>query len=185
MQSARDFGLMITIHTAEVPEDEHIVEDDSDISAVLNFRPDRIGHMLFLKDYHYKKLFDYQRSTRGAIPLEIAPTSNYFSLGLEAYENHPTLGTWIEKSYPFCISTDDTGVFQTTLSEEYRHIHDAYNLSAHEVANFSQRCLEHIFDPSPILKKRLDAMTLYKSRFWSSIFQSNIQDYSSRQEGEL
>jgi len=29
-----------------------MLERESEISAILNFKPDRIGHLLFVKEYH-------------------------------------------------------------------------------------------------------------------------------------
>ena len=131
--------------------------------------------MLFLKEYHFDKLFSYKESE--AIPLEIAPTSNYFSLGLEKYENHPTLGTLIEKTYPFVICSDDTGVFDTTLSEEFRHVHMAYNLTPADLVMISRRSIHYIFDYS--LQQVLIANFMYKLQ----LFESAVATY--RRGGEL
>ena len=164
IKSARESSLNVTVHAAEVAEPEDTIEIHSDTSKVLQFKPDRIGHLLFLKEYHYDKLFSYKDFD--AIPLEIAPTSNYFSLGLENYENHPTLGILLEKTHPFVICSDDTGVFDTTLSQEFKHVHKAYQLSPSDLVMISRRSIQYIFDPS--LNQMLIATFMYKLHLFES-----------------
>ena len=91
---------------------------------------------------------------------------NYFSLGLENYENHPTLGILLEKTHPFVICSDDTGVFDTTLSQEFKHVHKAYQLSPSDLVMISRRSIQYIFDPS--LNQMLIATFMYKLHLFES-----------------
>ena len=180
LQEARESLLNITVHAAEVAELDDTLEVHSDTSKVLQFKPDRIGHLLFLKEYHYDKLFSYRDSD--AIPIEIAPTSNYFSLGLQKYEDHPTLGALIEKTHPFVICSDDTGVFGTTLSEEFRHVQMAYKLTLSDLVMISRRSIHYIFDFS--LQQVLITNFMYKLNLFESAV-ARSRDSLSAGNGEL
>lgn len=52
LRNARDSGLKITLHAAEVPEAEDIADDDTEMSQMIRFRPDRFGHALHLRPKH-------------------------------------------------------------------------------------------------------------------------------------
>ena len=52
LQNARDAGLKVTLHAAEVPEAEPIADDDTEMSQMIRFRPDRFGHALHLRPHH-------------------------------------------------------------------------------------------------------------------------------------
>jgi adenosine deaminase len=63
-----------TIHCGEIVDDE-------DMSCVLDYKPDRLGHALYLNAQHVQRLADM--SAEGAmIPIEVCPTSNLMTLGL-------------------------------------------------------------------------------------------------------
>ena len=142
MERARSIGLKLTVHVAEVPENQETPENESDISLVLSFKPERLGHALFLKSYHYNKLYE------SPIPIEIAPTSNFFSLGLESYQTHPTISTWLRTGYPFVLCTDDTGVFDSPLSKEYMLVGMSFSLSVFDLLALANRSIDFIFDTS-------------------------------------
>lgn len=52
LQRARDDGLKITLHAAEVPEPEDLTDDCTEMSLMMKFRPDRFGHALHLRPNH-------------------------------------------------------------------------------------------------------------------------------------
>ena len=54
----------------------------------------------------------------GDIPIEICPTSNVMTLGLQGLNEHPTLKKLIDEGYPISVNTDDKGVFNTQQSDE-------------------------------------------------------------------
>ena len=134
-QRVRDAGLQITIHCAEISCAESLLADQEDISselvrareeleAVLDFRPDRLGHALLLP------LDLKERLVQERIPIESCPTSNIMTLELASGkacgnlihalgEYHPTLSKWMAVDhYPLAICTDDPGVFCTTATQE-------------------------------------------------------------------
>lgn len=82
---------------------------------------------------------------RRKIPVELCPTSNVKTLQLAALEEHPTAAEWISRQHPFNLNTDDSGVFNTTLSEEYHKFARAFNLSDEELAKLASNAVDYVF----------------------------------------
>lgn len=53
------------------------------------------------------------------VPIELCPTSNLKTLGLQSLAQHPTARTWLTGQHPFSVNTDDSGVFATCNSDEH------------------------------------------------------------------
>ena len=122
---------------------------------ILQFRPDRLGHALFLPTSVYNNLYE------NPIPIECCPTSNTMTLELnltnksnkhqnmiDGLKQHPQLSTWIEREYPFSLSTDDPGVFHTNSSVEFYRFMLAFNVDPSFVANVVVHSIQHIFEPN-------------------------------------
>ena len=45
-------GLKISVHAAEVGQSSDVADEDTEMTKILRFRPDRLGHALFLRNYH-------------------------------------------------------------------------------------------------------------------------------------
>jgi adenosine deaminase len=93
-QKARNAGLKVTIHCAEIPCDPPQTGDEEEVDthpaapllfreaeSILEFRPDRIGHGVLLPSVLLQKLRTLQ------IPVETCPTSNVMTLQL--HHHHP------------------------------------------------------------------------------------------------
>ena len=97
------------------------------------------------------------------IPIEICPTSNETTLHLPSIKDHPTL-EWILKSdHPVCISTDDSGVFNTTLSREYARVAHSFGLSKDRMGLLAVKSFDYAFADTATLHplKEAAAETLY------------------------
>jgi adenosine deaminase len=114
---------------------------------VLDFMPERLGHALELEGN--TSFFDaiMRRNTL----VEICPTSNKFTLQLGSYAEHPTLRRWLDCGHPIAISTDDCGVFNTTLSEEFTHVANAFALGKEQLCKLSIEAARHIFAEQAIV----------------------------------
>ena len=71
------------------------------------------------------------------IPIEMCPTSNIFTRSVKDYSTHP-FSTFVKKRYgsklyPMIICTDDYGVFETSLTNEWYQMVKAHNLSKNTV----------------------------------------------------
>lgn len=81
------------------------------------------------------------------IPIEVCPTSNSLTLSLPGLRHHPTLAPWLQLGYPFAICTDDSTVFDVTLSSEYATVAREFGLSRAAVAELALRAFDFAFLP--------------------------------------
>jgi len=81
----------------------------------------------------------------------VCPTSNALTLHLPDLGFHPHLGTWLGLGYPFCVCTDDTGVFSVTLSSELAAVAEANALPARAVAQLARQAFNYSFMPAAAL----------------------------------
>jgi adenosine deaminase len=75
LEHAKELGIPITIHCGEVA-------NRNEIRAVLDFCPQRLGHVCCLNDEEWKKLKSLM------IPVEICLTSNVMTGGAPSLELH-------------------------------------------------------------------------------------------------
>jgi len=134
---ARNSGLKLAIHTAEV-------HNDLETEAVLNFKPDRIGHGTFIPPQRCEntKLFELLKESK--IPVELCLTSNVMCKSVSSYKDHH-LKEIMKENLPFTISTDDKGVFGKTLTDEYSIASETFDLSLKQLWEISYQTLEYAF----------------------------------------
>lgn len=107
-REARQSGLNITIHAGEWGPAENISQAISLLGA------ERIGHGVRIME---DSAIVTEASERGTT-FEVCPTSNYQSGVVDSLDNHP-LHEMIEVGLNSTINTDDPGISQITLSDEY------------------------------------------------------------------
>ena len=142
---ARAAGLRVALHAGEVM-------NVSETEALLDWRPDRLGHMCVLAPTTCARLLASTSSFSGLaslsrgpqhnaaphpIPIETCPTSNSLTLHLPTLEHHPMLSTWLAAGYPVIVCTDDSGVFGIKLSSELRQVATTCSLGPRAVANLA------------------------------------------------
>jgi adenosine deaminase len=132
LERGKGKGFKISLHCAEMDNDE-------ETRQMIAFRPDRLGHALFLNEEMKEELF------KCPIPIEICPTSNIKTLELKKHNEHPTLLQFLENKYPISINTDDVGVFSSTSSNEYFHVANEFKLTKKQVVDLVENSLSHIF----------------------------------------
>jgi hypothetical protein len=81
-----------------------------------------------------------KRVERAQVVVEVCPTSNLLTSGLKAYERLPYLNLnrahlpqseALETFIPFSVNSDDPGMFQTTVTNEYRLLGEAMIRAGH------------------------------------------------------
>ena len=147
LAEAREFGLKIAVHCAELP-DEKTLKETYD---VLKFKPDRVGHFNYFNEDLFDKIHELN------IPIEMCPTSNKFTMYLKDYKDHHFI-KYHKTKHPISLCTDDTVVFDTNLSEEYFRIFQAFDLNIDDAKDIIRRSYECVFDDK--VRERLRAMTL-------------------------
>lgn len=122
VQMARGFGMKLTLHCAEFMPAEMTLEE------VRQFKPERIGHgvKILLNDALRKEIAEFN-------PLfEICPTSNVMTGAIRHIEELP-ITVLVEENIPFCINTDDPGLFQTTAISEYSRVLSTFGIPQNQL----------------------------------------------------
>ncbi len=118
---AKKAGLGITVHSgeADVPKAPRYVMD-----AIEYLGAERIGHGVQI--YRDEAMMKFVRDQK--IPLELCPTSNWLTSAIPSKAAHP-----FKKLYDFgihtTINTDDGGIFDVSLNQEYQQLADLQGLS--------------------------------------------------------
>ena len=117
---------------------------------MLDFCPQRLGHVCCLDDEEWKKL------KSSMIPVEICLTSNVMTGGAPSLELHHFADLYNAK-HPLSICTDDSGLFSTSLSNEYYLVASTFGLSKTELFRLAQGAVEFVFADDEV-KKSLRAV---------------------------
>lgn len=131
LKFAREQGLSITLHCGEVPNSVEIQE-------MLDFLPGRIGHACCFQDEEWKKL----KSSK--IPVEICLTSNIRTETISSLDVHHFAELY-KANHPMVLCTDDSGVFSTTLSNEYALASSTFGLGKTEMFQLARTAVDFIF----------------------------------------
>jgi adenosine deaminase len=75
----------------------------------------------------------------------VCPTSNALTLHLPSLYHHPTLSPWLHAGYPITICTDDSGVFDVTLSEEIAGVAHTHKLTPARTRELALAGFQHSF----------------------------------------
>jgi adenosine deaminase len=78
---------------------------------------------------------------------------------LEGLRTHPQLSSWIKKSHPFSIGTDDPGVFHTNATKELMLVQKAFDLEAKTMYGIVLDSMDHAFcnsETRKMVKARLE-----------------------------
>jgi adenosine deaminase len=135
LEEVRTAGMKVTVHAGEVDN----LEEVNDIVA---FRPDRLGHFLCVDDGVWEKM----EREGGDIPIEVCPTSNVMTLGLEGLGQHPILERLVKEGYPVSINTDDAGVFNTKQSLELYRVAEMLGLNEYTVSGLVWGAVDLVFE---------------------------------------
>ena len=133
-ETARRAGLHRVAHAGEHAGPESIR------SALEVCHAERIGHGV--RAAEDPELVE--RLAADGIPLEICPTSNVHLKVYESLEEHP-LPELVEAGCVVTINSDDPPLFNTTLTEEYLRVAEAYDYPPERMAAFSRTALDEAF----------------------------------------
>ena len=134
LEAARRAGLRLSLHCGEVPNRSEVLE-------MLSFRPERLGHASTAANSDEELRAALVES---AIPVELCLTSNVLSGTVPDFGDHH-LRDLRAAGHPLCLCTDDSGVFQTTLSREFALAAASFCLDGGELWSLSSGALLFIF----------------------------------------
>ncbi|GAA6224044.1 adenosine deaminase-like protein [Lates japonicus] len=143
LQRAKNCGLKLSLHLAEVPSQL----EESDL--LLNLPPDRIGHGTFLHPEVGGSQSLVDKVLKNNIPLELCLTSNIKGQTVPCYTEHH-FKYWYQLGHPSVICTDDKGVFCTDLSQEYQLAASTFGLSREAIWKLSHQAIDCIFAPETV-----------------------------------
>lgn len=141
---AKKAGLGITVHSgeADVPKAPRYVMD-----AIEFLGAERIGHGVQI--YRDEVMMKFVRDQK--ITLELCPTSNWLTSAIPSKQAHP-----FKKLFDFgirtTINTDDGGIFDVTLNQEYQQLADLQKMSVTDL----EKCADYAASASfiPFDKKQ-------------------------------
>jgi len=134
-------GMHRLIHAGEIGGPEIVRE------AVELLGAERIDHGIsVMRD---ERTMDFIAARN--IPLDMCPTSNLRTGALArqlgrptaGYEQHP-LPSFFRRGLPVTLSSDDPAMFDTTVSDEYRHMH-RMGLTSGELVRLAEAGFQHSF----------------------------------------
>lgn len=108
--------LPVSLHFGEVLNDEECLQ-------MLEFKPNRVGHAVVLSPRVVSHLLQDK-----SVGVEVCITSNLVTQSVRSVSEHPVVTHLIPARHPFCLCTDDPGIFVTTLSKEYALLAQATGL---------------------------------------------------------
>ncbi len=130
-------GVKLAIHGGEVDEPNHHVRDTLLLGA------DRIGHGLNLITDDDTMLL----MRHGPYLVEINLISNLLLQYVDDYSQHP-FPEYLRTGIPVALSTDDRGMWDSTMSDEFFVAVTEFDLSWDEVKTLSRNSLQYAFLPA-------------------------------------
>ena len=131
--AARVKGRMpVSIHAGECM-------NVSEMEAVLDYAPERLGHCCVLAEA------SRNRMVASRIPLELCPTSNMLTLHLPRFSYHPQAAFLFERDFPVAICTDDSGVFNVSLTDELVLVAETGGFSLEAASKLVTRAFDYLF----------------------------------------
>lgn len=146
LEKARNSGLKLAIHCAEI-------DNPPEIREMIMFGMSRCGHGTFLQ------CSGIQHMKEENIPIECCLTSNIKSGTVSSIASHHLKDILLADA-PKVLCTDDSGVFNTTLSDEFLLACEALGLSKSHCISMTMEAVRHSFT-TPQEKLKLE-MKLYK-----------------------
>ena len=162
-------GVRLSIHAGEVDEPNAHVRDTLLLGA------DRIGHGLNLISDDDTMLL----MRHGPYLVEINLISNLLLEYVNDYSEHP-FPEYLRTGIPVALSTDDRGMWESTMTDEFYVAATEFNLSWEEIKMLGRNSLKHAFVAEEI-KKRL--LSEYDERIRR--FERRMEDLGVEQLGPM
>ncbi|XP_020594005.1 adenosine deaminase-like protein [Phalaenopsis equestris] len=150
LKYAKEQGLPVTLHCGEV-------SNKMEIQAMLNFSPNRIGHACFLDED------DWHKARFLRIPVEICLTSNLRTERFSSIDLHHFANLY-NSNHPLVLCTDDTGLFSTSLSNEYYLAAETFGLDKKDIFKLGANAIEYVFADNEVKKAIREIFRAFERR---------------------
>lgn len=155
---ARYPGLALSIHAGEMDGPDRNIRDTLILGAT------RIGHGVnLLKDPETLLLLQQSRHAL----IEVNLISNRLLEYVPDLTQHP-FPEFLRTGIPVCLNTDDRGMWNTNLTDEYYTAVTTFNLSWAEVVQLGRASLEHAFVQPDVKAKLIAAYAARVAAFEST-----------------
>lgn len=139
---AREYGYRVTIHAGETGIGKNVLE------AVEMLGAERIGHGVAINDC--KEAYDIVKNKD--IVLEMCPTSNVQTKAVDEIKNHP-IYDFHKDNLLVTLNTDNRTVSNTTLSNEFKVVHNEFNIACEDYKNIYYNSVDASFADFETKKK--------------------------------
>ena len=147
-------GVKLSIHAGEVDEPNYHVRDTLLLGAA------RIGHGVnLISDDDTMRLMRH-----GPYLVEINLISNLLLQYVSSYDQHP-FPEYLRTGIPVALSTDDRGMWDSTMTDEFFVAVSEFNLSWDEVKTLSRNSLQYAFVENETKQKLLQEFDSRISKF--------------------
>lgn len=148
-KKAKEHGLGITVHFAEVPQSS----SGEELDAILSWKPDRLGHCVHVSD-RLKEIISERN-----IALELCLSCNVLAgLTTGGLDKHHFREWHRRPSNAVALCTDDVGIFGSSLSNEYQLASQTFGLDERALIDLAQQAIDAGFasdQTKQLVKKRL------------------------------
>ncbi|KIN04964.1 hypothetical protein OIDMADRAFT_101825 [Oidiodendron maius Zn] len=133
--AARAQGLPCTLHFAEAPQSS----SPEELQTLLSFAPERLGHVIHVPEDVRGEI------ERRKLGLELCLSCNvHAGMVVGGFGEHH-FGWWWRRGCPIALSTDDVGVFGSSLSNEYALVAKHFGLNRRDICELARSPIEAIF----------------------------------------
>uniref|UniRef100_A0A1A9W708 Adenosine deaminase domain-containing protein n=1 Tax=Glossina brevipalpis TaxID=37001 RepID=A0A1A9W708_9MUSC len=147
LKKAKDAQLSLALHCAEI-------DNQKETQEMLDFGFQRCGHGTFLNE---KQLLQCAEEN---VTIECCLTSNVKCATVKSYDSHHFRNIFRNTKCKVVLCTDDCGVFDSTLTQEYLKGVEFYQLSKDDIQRLSMNAIETSFagdeEKASIKKKVLE-----------------------------
>lgn len=144
---AKTLNLNTTVHFAEVPASSTPAE----LTTLLSWSPDRLGHAINIPTA--LKAIIKERKLGLELCLSCNVLAEMTQGGFEAHH----FGEWWATECPVALSTDDVGVFESALSNEYLIAAAAFGLSRVQLIALARRASRAAFAGRERMERLIEA----------------------------
>ncbi len=145
-RKASEMGIPFTIHAGEAGSADSV-------RSAIQYGASRIGHgVRIFEDPEVVEMIRLKE-----IPLEMCPTSNRITKAISDMSSYPLMD-YLKKGIKVTVNTDDMGIENITLADEFEYLKDSFGLTDEQEKDILKNSIEAAFTTDKVkgeLKKEL------------------------------